>query len=103
MSLYIIPLDAVSNQTFSVTLGTQSCQITIDTKVGYGVFISLWLDGVSIVQSSIALNRTGIVRYAYMGFVGELYFVDLLGSSDPDYTGFGTRYVLVYNDAATLN
>lgn len=99
MSRYIIPLDAISNQTFSITLGSQSCQIKIDSKVGYGVFVSLWVDSTSIVQSSIALNRVGIVRYAYLPFTGEIYFVDMQGSDDPDYTGFGTRYIMVYDDA----
>ena len=102
MSRYIIPLDAVSNQTFSVTLGTQSCQIKIDNKPGYGVFVSLWLAGVSIIQSSLALNRVGLVRYAYLGFTGELYFVDTQGADDPDYTGFGSRFILVYDDAVIL-
>lgn len=102
MTYQIIPLDAISTQTFSVTLGTQNCQITIDTRSTWGVFVSVWVDSQAIVQSSLARNRVGIVRYAYTGFSGELYFVDLQGSDDPDYAEFGTRFVLVYNPDAVL-
>lgn len=103
MALSIVPLDAVSNQTFSVTLGSQSCQIKIDTKEEYGVFVSLWVDDTPIIQSILALNRVGLIRYAYLGFTGELYFVDMLGDSDPVYTGFGSQFLLIYNPDAVLS
>lgn len=102
MTYYIVPLNAVSNQTFSVNLGAQSCQIKIDSKGDWGVFVSIWVSGTAIVQSSMARNRVGLVRYAYTGFVGEIYFVDTQGSDDPVYTGFGSRFILVYDDAAAL-
>ena len=102
MTQYIIPLSAISRQTFSVTLGSQNCQITIDQRGTWGVFVSIFIDSVPIVQSSMARNRVGLVRYAYTGFVGELYFVDILSSDDPDYTGFGSQFLLVYDDSVTL-
>lgn len=102
MSQYIIPLSPISKQTFSVVLGSQNCQITIDQRGDWGVFVSVAVDSVSIVNSSMARDRVGLVRYAYTGFIGELYFVDTLGNTDPDYTGFGTQYLMVYDDAVTL-
>lgn len=103
MAYNIVPLDQISNQTFSITLGSQNCQIKIDSKGEWGVFVSVWVDDTPIVQSSLCRNRVGIVRYAYTGFVGELYFVDTQGSSDPDYTGFSDRFLLVYDDSAVLS
>lgn len=103
MAYSIVPLDQISNQTFSITLGSQSCQIKIDSKGEWGVFASVWVDDTPIVQSALCINRVGIVRYAYTGFVGELYFVDTQGSDDPDYTGFSDRFLLVYDDSAVLS
>ena len=102
MTKYIIPLNAISRQTFSVALGSQNCQITIDQRGTWGVFVAIAVDAVDIVSSSLARDRVGLVRYAYTGFVGEVFFADTLGTSDPDYTGFGTQYLLVYDDAVKL-
>lgn len=102
MTQQVIPLSATSNQTLNVTLGGQSCQITVDTKLDIGVFVSLWVDASPIVLSSLARDRVGLVRYAYTGFKGELFFADTQGTNDPDFTGFGSRYLLVYDSEATL-
>lgn len=37
-----------------------------------------------------------IVRSAYLGFIGDLAFIDTQGTSDPIYAGLGTRFQLVY-------
>jgi hypothetical protein len=39
---------------------------------------------------------------SYDGFSGNLYFIDLQGSDDPQYMGFGSRWVLVYLTAAEV-
>ena len=44
----------------------------------------------------LCLNLVGLVRSAYLGFIGQLAFFDTQGTSDPDYSGLGTRYQLVY-------
>ena len=33
---------------------------------------------------------------AYDGFQGNLFFIDIQGSDDPDYTGFNSRWYLIY-------
>jgi hypothetical protein len=33
---------------------------------------------------------------AYLGFSGDLVFVDTLGDQDPTYDGLGARYALIY-------
>lgn len=102
MAYQIIPLSAVSNQTFSVALGGQQCQITIDAKPDVGVFVSLWAGNKPVVLSSLARDRVGLVRYAYLGFAGELMFADTQGTDDPTFDGFGSRFWLIYDtEAAT--
>ena len=44
----------------------------------------------------LCLNEVGLVRESYLGFVGQLVFVDMQGSSDPTYDGLGSRYLLTY-------
>lgn len=60
------------------------------------VYIDLYLNGTLILGGIICLNANVIVRNTYFGFIGDLAFYDLQGQTDPVYTGFGTRYVLVY-------
>jgi hypothetical protein len=36
------------------------------------------------------------VRESYLGFNGDLSFMDLDGLLDPDYTGLGERFQLIY-------
>ena len=44
-----------------------------------------------------------IIRSAYLGFVGDLMVCDTQGSADPDCTGLGTRWLLIYVKAADLS
>ena len=44
----------------------------------------------------ICLNNVGLVRESYLGFIGQLVFVDIQGTDDPYYTGLGLRYLLTY-------
>ena len=60
------------------------------------VFIDLEVNNAPIISGVICLNGVKIVRDAYLGFIGDLAFYDTQGSTDPVYSGFGTRYILVY-------
>jgi hypothetical protein len=90
-----IPLSSVSSQTFNVQLGTQSCLINVYQK-STGLYFDLTLNSNQIISSMICLNLVGLVRESYLGFTGQLFFFDTQGTDDPDYTGLGTRYILVY-------
>lgn len=97
-----IPLKAVPSQTLAVTLGTQQCSINVYQKF-YGVFLDLYaITDISgpvpalILGGQICQNRNLIVRSLYLGFIGDLVFVDTQGSSNPIYTGLGTRFLLTY-------
>lgn len=71
--------------------------VTPDTfPVSSAVFVDLYVNGTLIIGGVPAFNETLIVRDAYLGFTGDLVFYDTQGSTDPVYTGLGSRYVLAY-------
>lgn len=90
-----ITLSAIPSQSFTVVLGEQNCIIRLSQKTT-GLFMDLSVDGAPVVTGSLCRDMVGVVRDAYLGFVGELVFMDTQGSSDPEYTGLGDRFVLLY-------
>lgn len=95
MTIQIIPISAVASQSFTIQLNNQNCMINLNQK-NTGLFFDLFIDESPIVQSMICLNLVGLIREEYLGFVGQLAFVDTKGTSDPYYTGLGTQYLLIY-------
>lgn len=87
-----IPLRAVPNQTLQAQLGSQACTLNV-RQLDYGLFIDVFAGGALIVAGVLAQNLNRIVRSA---FAGDLTFFDTQGEDDPVYTGFGTRFLLVY-------
>ena len=93
--MQILPLSAVPSQTFSVQLSNQNCLINLYQK-NTGLYFDLFINNNPVIQSMLCLNEVGLVRESYLGFVGQLVFVDTQGSSDPTYDGLGSRYLLTY-------
>ena len=97
--MQIIPIQPIPAQVLSASLNQQATQIVIRQKTT-GVFVDVYVDDALIVGGVIALNCNVIVRSAYLGFVGDIAFVDTqatpLGPTDPVFTGFGDRFVLAY-------
>lgn len=91
-----IPLQPIPAQAFNVTLGTQQCRIVLYQK-GDAFYMDLTANGTTVVQGRMVLNSVWIVRYAYLGLVGDLFMYDTQGSADsPTYDGLGARYQLYY-------
>jgi len=91
----LIPLAVQPNQTLSVVLAGQNCQIAVYTK-STGLFVDLSVDNIPIVTAALARDRNRIVRVPGDVFVGDLTFYDTQGLNDPTYDGFGTRYQFAY-------
>ena len=91
----IIPLRAVPSQVLTVTLGGQACQIAVYQKIT-GLYIDLYVNNALIIGGVICENLNRIVRSIYLGFIGDLAFIDNQGNDDPVYTGLGTRFSLAY-------
>jgi len=92
----IVPLLPIPAQDCKIVLGGQNCHITIYQKPE-GLFVDINSDGVDIALGVIARNTANLIARGYLGFAGSLFFIDNQDSSDPEYTGLGARYQLVYN------
>ena len=118
----VIPLNPVPSQILNVTLAEQACTIRVYAKSitvpvsppdsiptdpptyepAQPVFVDLYVNDALIIGGVIARNRNLIVINTYLGFVGDLAFIDLnpppdnREGDDPEYAGLGSRWVLVY-------
>jgi|SRR5215475_9246778 len=104
--MQVIPLLPVPNQSLEVQLNNQDCTLNV-YQAAYGLFLDLNVAGVSLVAGAVCEDRNRIVRYAYLGFIGDLCFIDTQGTNDPGYTGLGPggRFQLAYletTDSALL-
>lgn len=93
--MQVIPVQALPNQSFQVTLNGQACQLNV-YQTTYGLFMDLLVNGTIIIAGVICQNANRIVRNIYLGFLGDLAWYDTQGTTDPVFTGLGARYVLVY-------
>lgn len=120
VSPVIVPLQSVASQTLNITLNNQVCTINVYGKTTYvpdfnpgeiiitppeyvninPVFLDLYVNDALIIAGVLCLNETLIVRDAYLGFLGDLVFVDTQGSDDPTIDGLGTRFLLTYQQSA---
>jgi len=99
--MLVIPTAAVPSQVLAVTLANQACRINVYQKTT-GLYLDLYISDTLILGGVLCENLNRIVRDAYFGFIGDLAFNDTQGTDDPVYTGLGTRWVLLYLEAADL-
>lgn len=115
----IIPLAATPSQTLSITLGNQSCKIDVYTKhiqvpthspgtiatdppvyeAIDPIFLDLYVNDALVLGGVLGLNNVKIVRgFCAVGsvFVGDLSFTDTQANDDPDVSGLGGRWQLLY-------
>ncbi len=95
--MIVVPLIATPSQALKIVLNGQSCDIEVAQK-GDNVYLTLTLPTGSVLNGMICRDRVILVREAYLGFIGDLAFIDLQGLDDPTWTGLGTRFILVYLD-----
>jgi hypothetical protein len=100
--MLIVPTQAVPNQSLQVQLGNQACTLNV-YQYPYGLFMDVYVSGAIIIGGVICENLNRIVRDFYLGFVGDFVWFDTQGSNDPIYTGLGSRYQLIYLEAADIN
>lgn len=91
----IVPLSPVASQSLSITLDSQRCVMVV-RQLSTGMYFDLSVAGTPVVNGMICRDRVSLVREEYLPFKGRLSFIDTQGTSDPEYTGLGTRYQLVY-------
>ncbi len=96
MTVQTIPLAATANQTFSVVLNDRDVGITV-RSLGEATYIDVVADGVPVCAGQVCRDRVDLTpRAAYLGLADlSLVFADLRGTSDPVWSEFGTRFVLL--------
>ena len=104
--MQVIPIQPVPSQQVLCVLGGQNCQISIYQRAGRG-FTNLYVDlnsnGTNMFLATLAHNAVPLDPCnSYDGFEGNLFFIDTQGVDDPEYTGLGTRWFLVYLTPAEL-
>lgn len=110
----IVPLQATPSQQFTITLNDQSCNIRLYTKQLFVpistniptdpplyqqetlLFLDLFVNDSLVIGGVLCQNQSLIVRNTYLGFEGDIAFFDMQGGDDPQYTGLGSRWILVY-------
>lgn len=108
-------IGAVPAQTFQAVLAGQNCSFSLYTNTGYdfndltlstpdtNLYMDLAVNGVSVTIGAICLNEKRLlINRQYLGFVGDLMFIDTRGAEDPQASGLGTRWQLIYVEAADL-
>lgn len=93
--MQVIPLQPVANQIITPVVNGQNCQFNVYQK-NTGLFIDILVNNTLILGGILARNMTLLVMTPYLGFVGDLIFMDTQGSNDPVYEGLGSRYLLMY-------
>jgi hypothetical protein len=100
-----VPLQSVPAQTIKTTLDSQTVELDIYTR-RYGMFMDIYVNGVLEIGGVICQNLNRIIRSAYLnrnvGFAGDFVWNDSQGSTDPVFTGLGSRYQLFYLSADDL-
>lgn len=103
--MLIVPLQPVPNQALTISLANQLCQVNVNQK-GANLYLDLLVNNAPIIIGTICENLNRLVRSLYLGFAGDLAFIDTQGSEDPTYTGLGptadARFLLAYIEANEL-
>lgn len=94
--MYIVPLKPVPAQSVAIVLSNQACIISL-RQMGGRQYLSLSAGGVVMCEGVLLVNDSAIVRAPYLGFIGELSIVDTQGDDAPEYTGWGSRWLLSYS------
>ena len=96
--MLIIPLAPTASQSELVTLNGQNAQVNVYQK-WTGLFLDLYVSNVLIIAGVLGRDRRLMLMNTYLGFAGDLMWLDNHGLTDPQYTGLGpdgSRYSLLY-------
>ncbi len=94
-TLVQVPISAVPAQMFKITLAAQTLQIALRQRAT-GLYADIWCVGTRVLSGVLCQDRTWLARNAATGLPGDLAFMDTQGTQNPQSTGLGTRYVLLW-------
>jgi hypothetical protein len=93
--MQIIPIKDVPSQTLNVQLAGQSCRLLIYQRAP-GLFMDVYVSDALIIAGVLCENLNRIVRDVYLGFIGDLAWLDNDGADNPEVGGLGGRFQLCY-------
>lgn len=99
MAISEIPLRAVPSQTVQVSLAGQPVTLYL-RQLGGRQYISVSWAGEVLCDTVLMVNRSAIIRAPYTGFIGDIAVNDTQGDEAPEYTGWSSRWQLLFNDEA---
>lgn len=92
-----IPLSSTPSQLLTIVLSDKLCQMAIYTLGAENkLYIDVSIAGSAIVTCVLCHDRVKLIQLEYLGFPGDLSFVDTQGADDPVYSGLGSRFFLAY-------
>ena len=94
----VISLSPEPSQKLQVILDDQDVELAVVQRGGH-VFADVTLNGVLLVEGALCLDRVPILQPETTEFSGNLIFLDLRGTSDPEWQEYGSRFVLLYYTA----
>lgn len=100
--MLLVPLIANPNQTANITLGGQAIQVRVYQGLS-GLYMDVLLNNAVVIGGVICENLVRIIRNAYFGVVGDFCWFDTQGTSDPVYSGIGSRYYLIYLETSDIS
>lgn len=96
MTYKTIPLIAIPNQQFTVTLDGQICQIRLYWRYD-NLYCDLSVQDEVICTGALCVTNEFILQQPKLNFSGNLLFVDKEGhGAQLDYKELGTRFVLCF-------
>lgn len=95
-----LSLQSVPSQTLKSLLSGQQTSISLYLLSDGKMYMDVQLNNKLVVSGVLVRNNVKIIRNTYFGFKGDFVVTDTQGSSDPEYTGLGARWQLVYLTAS---
>lgn len=96
-----ISIEPKKSQILSINLAGQLCTIRLIQRESF-MYMDLTVNGNPIMQGVPCLYGNKMVGYSYLGFKGDLVFIDNEGQKDPYWEGLGSRYTLYYIEESEL-
>lgn len=95
----IIQLSPIPSQSLKVVLADQDCEISLYLR-GENFFLDLIVNGETVQTGAIVNEGASIISAPNALFSGGLAVVDMLGDDAPEFSGLGSRWILVYYPAS---
>lgn len=96
-----VSIEPVKSQVISVELAGQRCAIRMIQRESF-IYMDLSVNDRPVMQGVPCLYGNKMVRYSYLGFKGDLVFIDNVGQKDPSFEGLGSRFSLYYIEESEL-